>query len=73
MKYKSICCVCLRETPETDNICELSHIKNQQGFIYVQVHVNFSIKGLNFCPSCAKKPITVEKLMSASNYTGWSY
>jgi hypothetical protein len=73
MKYKSTCSICLRETETTDNICEMWHIKSKAGFIEIDVHCDYKFYRLNFCPSCAKKPITVEKLMTISNYTGWSY
>jgi len=68
MKYQSFCCVCLRETPSTENICELSHIKSKLGFVEINVHFDFTFRTLNFCSSCANKPITIEKLKHIGNH-----
>lgn len=73
MKYKSTCCICLRETIETNDICTLDHIKSQQGFISVTIRTNLQMRCLNFCPICVKKSITVEDLKTIGNFTGWSY
>lgn len=72
MSYKSICSVCLREI-EADDVFELMRKKNESGFVEVKVHFGFSYLRHNFCPACAKKPISVDQLKHMDNASEWSY
>jgi hypothetical protein len=76
-KFKSICCVCGRETPACDDIMELGYMKEKCGFTRVEVYTGWSrgikLRSINFCPSCASKSYTIEELKTIGNYNCWSY
>lgn len=76
MTYKSICCICGQETPESENIAEHDHVKIKMGFTKIQIWTNKmvgNIRSINFCPSCSKKSYTIEELKTIGNYNQWSY
>ena len=82
MKYNSICCICGQQTPECKSIVEHSYMKQRLGYTEVGLqygqyngegNFNFRIRSINFCPSCAKKSYTIEKLKTIGNYNQWSY
>lgn len=75
MKYKSICCICGRETISYDTIMEHYYNKEIDGFIEIMLSCGRRIgyRSINFCPSCSKKSYTIEDLKTIGNYNQWSY
>jgi hypothetical protein len=77
MKYKTICSICGRQSPISNDIVEHYYKKYACGFIEMNMcwsnawgDRNF----LSFCPLCAKKSYTIEELtrLRISN-NEWSY
>lgn len=76
MEYQSICCMCGRRTQPQERIDNHWEQKELEGFIEVTVRSSArlgNIRTLNFCPTCSKKPYSVEQLKTIGNYMDWSY
>jgi hypothetical protein len=78
MEYKSICGMCGRQTPPKENLFEHLNMKKTLGFVevnvqYIDENLNYRINSINFCPTCAQKPYTIDNLKIVRNFNEWSY
>lgn len=73
MEYKSICCMCGRETGPQKNLLDHCYMKEDMGYIEVVLRWGIKLRALNFCATCSRKSYTIEDLKNIGNFRGWSY